>query len=101
MSVVSKRKYILTFILDLRGFDDPIETLIDSLKSTMEDLGAEVSSTENLGSKDFSRTPDQRFTSGHFLKAEVEAEPNFVSELNEKLRLDKRIHRIFSVNPDN
>lgn len=100
MSVASKRKYILTFILDLRGYDDPIETLIDGLKTTMEDLNAEVKSVENLGSKDFSRTPDQRFTSGHFLKADVEADPDFVSSLNEKLRLDKRIHRIFADKPE-
>ncbi len=96
MSVTDKRKYNVTFILDLRGYDEPVETLIESLTSTMNELGAEVSAFENLGLKEFARVPDQRFRSGHYLSAKVEAGPDFNDELNEKLRLDRRIHRIFS-----
>jgi ribosomal protein S6 len=100
MSVASKRKYSVTFILDLRGYDEPVENLIEYLKTTLTELNAEVASIENQGIKEFAQVPDQRFTSGHYLRAEVEAEPDLNVELTEKLRLDRRIHRIFCERKD-
>lgn len=85
-------------ILDLRGYDEPIETLMDSIKETMTELGASVQSIENLGVKEFAQTPDKRFTNGHYLKARIEAPTDFNERFKEKMRLDRRIHRIFLEN---
>lgn len=95
MSVATKRTYNLTFILDLRGREDTVEDVIDFLKETMQQLDAGDLTLESRGVKEFAQTPDKRFTSGYFLRGKAMAPPEFHQQLNEKLRLDRRIHRIF------
>ncbi len=95
MSVTETRPYKVTFILDTRGYDEAVETLGEFLKTTSTELGADVTSLGEATIQEFARTPDQRFTSGHYLEMLVEAAPTFPAALKEKLRLDKRVHRIF------
>ena len=95
MSLTTMRPYKITFILDTRGYDQPVETLIDFLKETCGELGAEVTGSKDHGIKEFVRTPDKRFTSGPYVELKVNAPVTLNEELKEKLRLDRRVHRIF------
>jgi len=54
-----------------------------------------VSSSEDLGIRDFVRAADQRFKQGHYLEFYYSAPGSTPTELKEKLRLDKRVNRIF------
>ncbi len=94
MSLTTMRPYKVTFILDTRGYDQPVETLVDFLKETCEGLGAEVTGSKDHGIRDFARTPDQRFTSGSYIELRLNAPVGISAGLNEKLRLDRRVHRI-------
>ncbi|MFR6032515.1 MAG: 30S ribosomal protein S6, partial [Bacilli bacterium] len=53
---MNNKKYKSTFILDTRGYTEPVETLIERLKSVIESVGCKVSGVENLGQKTFART---------------------------------------------
>ena len=51
----TNNKYRATFILDTRGYEDPVETLIEKLSSTLAAIDCEVEKVENLGQKEFVR----------------------------------------------
>ena len=46
---MNNKKYIATFVLDTRGYDQPVETLIEKLKGVIEAVGGKVESAENKG----------------------------------------------------
>ena len=50
---VTKNKYKATFILDTRGYEEPVDTLIEKLKTTLQSIDCEVENVENAGQKDF------------------------------------------------
>ena len=98
MSATDTRPYRISFILDMRGLEESVSNLTEFLKETSTSLGAEVTKDEDLGIREFSRTPDSRFTQGQYILVEVKAGPDFPAALKEKLRLDRRVHRIFVEN---
>lgn len=95
MSATTKNTYKTTFILDLRSSDDDAAKVTADLSELLGSLGAEVSSTEDLGMREFARAADRRFTQGHYVEIYYSSEGNVPAELQEKLRLDKRVNRIF------
>jgi ribosomal protein S6 len=44
---------------------------------------------------DFARAADRRYTQGHYIEIYFEGAGDVPSALNEKLKLDKRVNRIF------
>lgn len=95
MSAVTTNNYRATFILDLRESEDDVAKVHADIKDTLSSIGAEESSSEDLGVRDFARAADQRFTQGHYLEVYFSGPGTVPSGLKEKLRLDKRINRIF------
>lgn len=94
MSVVTKRNYKATFIIDTRGLENPVEDLIDELKTLVESLDGEGVASDDLGTRNFSYIKKKAFTQGHYLQLVVSAPSTFEKSIQDKLRLDKRIHRI-------
>ena len=45
--------------------------------------------------REFARAADRRFTQGHYVEIYFEGEGELPATLKEKLKLDKRINRIF------
>ena len=95
MSAKTKHTYKTTFILDLRSSEDDAAKVTAYLSELLSSLGAEVSDTEDLGVRDFSRAADRRFAQGHYLEFYFSSEGTVPAQLKEKLRLDKRVNRIF------
>ena len=95
MSAVTTNNYKATFILDLRGSEDDAAKVLDELKQLFGEIGAEVSDSEDLGIRDFARAADKRFKQGHYLEFYFSGPSTAPAELKEKLRLDKRMNRIF------
>jgi len=95
MSATTKHTYKTTFILDLRSSDDDAAKVTADLTELLSSLGAEVSDTEDRGMRDFSRAADRRFTQGHYLEFYFSCAGSVPAQLKEKLRLDKRVNRIF------
>ena len=95
MSTQTKRKYNANFILDTRNYKEPLETLIDRIKSIISATGSEISEVKNEGQKEFTRATDRRFTSGIYLSVDFEGPSEAPATIKEKLRLDRNINRVF------
>ena len=94
MSVATKKAYKTTFIIDVRLMENPIETLIDELKTIIGSLDGEVESWENLGIRSFSYVKKKELTQGNYLQLLISAPSSFEKNIQNKFRLDKRVHRI-------
>ncbi len=90
-----KRNYRASFILDLRGYNDPLETIFDKLKNVISSLGGEINDFKNLGQKEFEYAVDRKYTSGMYVQLLFSALSNVPAAIKEKLKLDKTINRIF------
>ena len=89
----TKRQYRATFILDNRGKEDSIEQIIEGVKKEIAAVQGEVTAVENLGRKDFVRTPDSKFTNGVFVQVDFAAPPEGPAQLKERLRLNTSVAR--------
>ena len=95
MSVLTTNNYKTSFILDLRESKDDSAKALADLTELLESLGANVSEGIDLGVREFARAADRRFTQGHYLEIHFSSAGSVPVQLKEKLRLDKRINRIF------
>jgi ribosomal protein S6 len=95
MSATTTNTYKTTFILDLRESDDDSAKVLADIQEVLVSLGAEVTGSDDLGVRDFARAADQRFTHGHYIEVFFSGAGSVPAELKEKLRLDKRVNRIF------
>tara|TARA_B110001469_G_scaffold24546_1_gene25196 strand:+ start:9178 stop:9477 length:300 start_codon:yes stop_codon:yes gene_type:complete len=95
MSAITTNNYKTTFILDLRESEDDCAKLLADLTGILASLGGTVTDSEDLGLREFARAADRRFTQGHSLEVYFEGPGTVPAQLQEKLRLDKRINRIF------
>ena len=95
MSATTKNKYKATFILDLRESEDDSVKVMADLNEILKSIGGEPSDSEDLGMLDFARAADRRYTQGHYIEIYFEGSGGIPAMLNEKLKLDKRINRIF------
>ena len=86
--------YKASFILDTRGYEQPMETLIAKIKSTLTSIGAEVGEVKELGLKDFARVTDRRFPQAPLVQIRFSGAPDTPAVLKEKFRLDRTIYRI-------
>ena len=91
----TKNKYRVTFILDTRGYEESIDTLIEKLKGTLEAIDCEVEKVENLGQKEFARVIDKKFPAGIYIQMDFTGDGDPNKRLNEKLKLDRTVNRIF------
>ena len=95
MSTETIRAYRATFILDSRGFEEPVETLAEKLKDTITSLDCEVGEVEILGKKDFARVTDRDHPGDTYLRMDFAGPCHSPETLREKLRLDTMVKRIF------
>lgn len=87
--------YKASFILDLRQSEDDAQKVLTDISEVLGTIGAESVSGEDLGVRDFARSADRRFAQGHYLQIRFSGPSSVPAELKEKLRLDKRVNRIF------
>ncbi len=91
--IQTKRQYRATFILDNRGKEDSIDQIVDGVKKEISAVQGEVTAVENLGRKDFARTPDAKFTSGVYMQVDFTAPAEGPAQLKERLRLNNNVAR--------
>lgn len=68
--------------------------MIEQLKKEIEAEKAEIVTVENIGTKDFARTPDRNFKSGIFVEIDFRAESFPPNALQERTRLNKAVDRV-------
>lgn len=95
MSATTNKNYKATFILDLRESEDDSQKVMGDLSEIIKTIGGEATDTEDRGMREFSRAADHRFSQGHYIEIYVEGPSTVPADLKSKLRLDKRVNRIF------
>jgi small subunit ribosomal protein S6 len=89
----NNHNYRATFILDNRGKEDSVDSIVDGLKKEIASLQGEVTGVENLGRRDFSRVTDRQFPSGVYVQLSFTAPAGVSAQLHEKLRLNQSVYR--------
>ncbi|MFP4069121.1 MAG: 30S ribosomal protein S6 [Opitutales bacterium] len=95
MSEPTNKNYKATFILDLRESEDDSQKVLSDVTEIISNIGGQATESEDLGMRDFARAADKRYTQGHYLEVRFSGPGSAPAELKEKLRLDKRVNRIF------
>ena len=90
----TKKKYSASFILNTRGYEDPVDTIIEKLKKEIGAAGGEVIQAENLGHKDFLRITDKKHTGDFYIQIDYSGHGDCASTLHKNLELDKTVKRI-------
>ncbi|MDR2603290.1 MAG: 30S ribosomal protein S6 [Puniceicoccales bacterium] len=88
------RKYIASFILDMRGCLDTVDMIVERLSVIITDLGGKIATVKNLGQKNFERVANKSFPGGIYVQFSFEGVPSIVEGIKSRLRLDKTINRI-------
>jgi small subunit ribosomal protein S6 len=88
-----KRNYKATFILDNRGKEDSVETIIESVKKEIAAVQGEVTAVENIGRREFVRKTDDKFPAGVYVQVNFSAPAAAPAQLHERLRLNDTVYR--------
>jgi small subunit ribosomal protein S6 len=89
----TKRNYRASFILDNRGKEDTIESIIEGVKKDIAAVQGEVTAVENIGKKDFVRVTDKKFTGATYVHMNFSAPAEGPAQLKERLRLNHNVYR--------
>ena len=98
MNAQKKKNYRATFILNTRGYEEPVETLVEKLKGEVTAIGCEITQTQSLGRKDFIRVTDKTHTGDTYVQIDFAGPKGCAPALREKLRLEPTVKRILVEN---
>lgn len=90
----TQRPYRATFILDIRNYKEPVETMIEKIKENVAAVEGSVEEVINQGQKDFVRVTDRRQPNGIYVQVDFTGPSSAPAALNEKFRLDRAVDRI-------
>lgn len=94
MTLTVTRAYRTTIIFDTRGYDEPVETLIEKITTILTSAGAEVTKVDNIGYKDFVVGATSKHAGDIFVTIDFTSGPAAPQVLREKTRLDKTVLRL-------
>jgi len=94
MTAPTKRTYTATFLLDTRGYTEPVDTLVAKLRDTIIAVQGDITKVENHGQRDFARPPSRSYTAGVFVTFTFSGPGTAPAALREKVRLDPNINRV-------
>ena len=85
------RKYEATIVLDMKGKEDTVDTLVSQLSRDFEQNGAKLEQVDNLGKRKFPYAP-RHVESGYFINFQFQAEPDALEVLKAKFRLNDNVY---------
>ncbi|MGF1677609.1 MAG: 30S ribosomal protein S6 [Candidatus Methylacidiphilales bacterium] len=89
-----KHYYEATYILNIEGKEEGIDTMADVLKKTIESLEGKVVSTRKMDQRRFERVAG-KLSAGYYLCLGFELDSQKLSSLEEKFIHDDRVYRQF------
>lgn len=78
----------------MRDRTESVDEVIEQLKKDVEADNAEIVDVENLGSKEFARTPDRNYKDGIFVRINFRSPHYPPNALHERTRLNKAVDRV-------
>ncbi len=91
---LTNRKYKATFILDTRGYKEPVETIIEKIKAVIVEVGGATTNEVNHGQREFVRVTDRKFPTGIYVEFDINAPATAPDAIKDKFKLDKTINRV-------
>ncbi len=88
------RDYRATFVLDTRSVESSVDELTEAYSKLIEEVSGEIKAVNNLGSKDFARKAANGLPSGIFVQYEFSGPASAPEEIQEKVRLDRKVNRV-------
>ena len=85
------RKYEAMIVLDMKGKEETVDTLVSQLSREFEANGAKLEQVDNLGKRKFPFAP-RHVESGYFVNVLFNSEPAAVEALKAKLKLNNNIY---------
>jgi small subunit ribosomal protein S6 len=94
MSKPANRTYSATFLLDTRGYTEPVDTLVAKMRDAIIAIQGEVTKVENHGQREFQRPPSRAYPNGIFVTFNFTGPISAPAALREKVRLDPHVNRL-------
>ncbi len=89
----TKRNYKATLILDNRGKEDSVESILEGVKKEITAVQGEVTAVENIGRREFARKTDDKFPAGVYVQVNFSAPAAAPAQLHERFRLNESVYR--------
>jgi len=86
------RKYEAMIVLDMKGKEDNVETLVSTISREFESNGAKLEQVDNMGKRKFPFAPNH-VDSGYFISFLFESEPSSLDAIQTKLKLNDNIYQ--------
>ena len=84
------RKYEALIVLNMKG-SATLDELTAAMTKTLEEAGAKVSETTNVGRREFAYE-SKHLTHGQYMLFAFEAEPSVIRTVRETLAIDEPVH---------
>ncbi len=89
-----KQRYRGVFILDLKGKEESVKEIVDSIEKEILSGGGEIFGTQKMDRKRFVRG-DHDLDSGYFVNIQFSFDPKGLSGLRNKLKFNEHVFRQF------
>jgi small subunit ribosomal protein S6 len=86
------RNYEATIVLDTKGKEESIETLVGQISKELETAGAKLKQIDQMGKREFPFSP-RHVTHGYFVNVQFEAEPSVLETVSAKLKLNDNVYQ--------
>ena len=86
------RSYEATIVLDTKGKEEGVDTLVSQVTRAFEENGAKLQQVDNLGKKKFPYNP-RHVDSGYFVTLFFAAEPTALDKIQAKLKLNENVYQ--------
>lgn len=87
-----KNRYEALLVLNTQGKDDTLKDIVDRLESEFQKEGAEIEQVQKMDKRQFSYVAGE-LDSGYFVNFIFHAEPDLITKLRSKFKLDPEVYR--------
>jgi small subunit ribosomal protein S6 len=84
------RKYEGIIVLNTKGKDESIESMIEAVRGQIEEQGVTVESTDQLGRREFAYNA-RHLEAGFYVRFVFEAEPEAIDKIKTHLKLNNDV----------
>jgi small subunit ribosomal protein S6 len=86
------RSYEATIVLDTKGKEEGVDTLVAQITRSFEENGAKLQQVDSLGKKKFPYSP-HHVESGYFVTFFFNAEVSALDKIQAKLKLNENVYQ--------
>src|ERR1044072_3536077 len=87
-----KNRYEVLLVLNTQGKEDTVKDIVDRLESEFQKEGAEIEQVQKMDKRQFSYVAGE-LASGFYVNFVFHAEPQLITKLRSKFKLDPEIYR--------